>query len=488
MPRIRAVWSALIAVASAFAQAPAERMSATTSALSRQDFAQALELLRPALQQYPRNPQLWAMQGSAFAGEGNKQEALASFRAALKLAPDYLPALQGAAQIEYDAGSRAALPLLQHLLRLRPADRTGHGMLAVVEYQQGDCAAAVVHFQKAGVLFDSQPDALHAYATCLVKLKQLDQAATVLQRALALKPRDERERHTLAALQLMAHQPQDALTTLRPLLEAGNPDVMTLELAASAQEDCRDTAQAVATLRQAILLDPQNLNLYLDFANMSSAHDSFQVGVDVVSDGIGQLPKAAPLYLARGVLYAQLAQYDQAEADFETAHELDPRQSLSSAAQGMLAAQEDDLDRALATVHAKLARKPKDALLLYLQADFLAHKGVEPGTPEFQLARRSAERAVALQPSLSSARTVLAKLYAQTGNYPEAIEQCREALDRDPKDQTALYQLIQGLRKTGHRDEMADLLKRLALLRRQAAKEQSERYQYKLVEEDSEVR
>ena len=151
---------------------------------------------------------------------------------------------------------------------------------------------------------------------------------------------------------------------------------------------------------KAILLDPQNVNLYVDFANLCSAHDSFQVGIDVVSDGIGQLPKAVPLYLARGVLYVQLAQYEKAEADFETAHTLDPRQSLSSAAQGLLAVQEDDVNRALATVQAKLAQRPKDAPLLYLQADFLSQKGVEPGTAEFQLAMRSAKEAVALAAQL----------------------------------------------------------------------------------------
>jgi len=276
------------------------------------------------------------------------------------------------------------------------------------------------------------------------------------------------------------------LATLQPLLQAGNTDAGTLELAATAYEDSNDTPLAVATLRQAILLDPQNVNLYLDFANISSAHDSFQVGVNVVSDGIGQLPKAAPLYLARGVLYVQMADYDKAEADFETAHELDPRQSLSSAAQGLLAVQKDDLDRALATVQARLARKPNDALLLYLQADFLSQKGVEPGAPGFQLAMRSAKQAVSLQPALSGARTALAKLYLQAGNYPEAVEQCREALDRDPKDQTALYHLIQGLRKTGNKSEIPDLLKRLAQLRKQAAQEQRERSHYKLVEEDTE--
>lgn len=485
---IRRTWVTLAPIllfSCALAQTSGDRIDPIASALQSQEFAKALELLRPALQQSPGNAQLWAMQGAAYAGAGRKKEALAAYRTALKISPDYLVALQGAIQIEYENGSAAAIPLLKHLLRLRPADQTSHGMLAVLEYQQGNCAAAVIHFEKAGGLFDSQPDGLHAYAACLVKLKQLDKAAEVFQRALALRPQDGRERHLLAAVQLMAHQPRNALATLLPLLQASNPDAGTLELAATAYEDSKDTPQAVTTLRQAILLDPQNANLYLDFANLSSAHDSFQVGIDVVSDGIGQLPKAAPLYLARGVLYVQLAEYDKAEADFETAHELDPQQSLSSAAQGLLAVQENDLDRALATVQAKLAQKPKDAALLYLQADFLSQKGVEPGTPEFRLAMRSAQEAVALQPTLSAARTVLAKLYLQAGNYQEAIAQCRKALERDPKDQTALYHLIQGLRKTGDKREIPDLLKQLAMLRKQAAREQSERYQYKLVEEDA---
>jgi tetratricopeptide (TPR) repeat protein len=461
------------------------QIKAITSALQAGEFSRAVELTHTALKEYPGIAQLWAMQGAAYAGQGQNKQALDSFRTALKISPDYIPALQGAIQIEYSDGSATAIPHLKRLLNLRPADQTSHGMLAVLEYQQGNCAAAVVQFDKAGTLFGSKPEGLHVQAACLVKLKQLDKAVDVFQRILTLNPEDGRERHLLASLQLMAHHPQDALVTLQPLLQAGNADAATLELAATAYEDSKDTPQAVASLRQAILLDPHNANLYVDFANISSAHDSFQVGIDVVSDGIAQLPQAAPLYLARGVLYVQLAEYDKAEADFEKAHELDPLQSLSSAAQGMLAAQENDLDRALATVQAKLAQRPKDPILLYLRADFLSQKGVGPGTPEFELAMRSAQQAVALQPTLSGVRTVLAKLYLQAGSYSKAVEQSRKALERYPKDQTALYHLIQGLRKTGDKREIPDLLKRLAILRKQAAREESQRNQYKLVEEDT---
>jgi tetratricopeptide (TPR) repeat protein len=164
---------------------------------------------------------------------------------------------------------------------------------------------------------------------------------------------------------------------------------------------------------------------------------------------------------------------------------LNPNQSLSTAAQGLAAVEANDLDHALQSVQAKLARKPNDPLLLYLQADVLSQKGADPGTPEFQLAMQSAKKAVALQPTLAAARGVLAKLYMQTRQYAEAIEQCRKALVIDPKDQTAVYRLIQALRKTGEKKEIPELLQRLALLREQTTKEEKEHHRYKLFEEDT---
>jgi tetratricopeptide (TPR) repeat protein len=459
-----------------------EQIEAITTALRARDFDRAVELSRTALRDSPNDPQLWTLQGIALSEKGDARTALSAFHKALSLSPDYTAALEGAAQLHYEAGSREAVPLLNRLLRVRPGDPTGHAMLAVLEYRDGHCPAAVEHFERAGALLDSELDALHAYGTCLVRMKRLDAAATVFQRTVALRPDDGRERRLLAAIQLMAGQPKEAIQTLTPLLDGGNPDAETLQLASNAYEAIGDTTRAVSALRQAILLEPRNVSLYLDFANIAFAHQSFQVGINVINDAIGLQPEAAPLYVARGVLYVQLGDYEKAEADFERASELDPSQSLSAAAQGLAAAQANDLDRALVTVKEKLARKPNDAILLYVQADILAQKGPEPGTPEFRMALSSARKAVSLQPSLAAARGVLAKLYLQAGQNQQAIEQCRKALASDPKDQTALYRLIQALRKAGTKEEIPELLKRLALLREETAREERERYRYKLIE------
>jgi len=467
----------------AFAQTAADVIGPIASALRSAQFEKALKLLQPALHESPTNPQLWTLQGLAYSGQGDQKKARVSYESALKIAPDYLPALEGAAQLEYEAGSARAVPLLQHVLRLRPHDPTSHAMLAVLAYQKHNCAEAVQHFAQSGSLVESQPGGLQQYGACLVNLKQMNQAITVFEKLLNQNAADSHVRYQLAAVQLMAEHPKDAIDTLTPLLERTSVDARTLQLAAAAYEGNGDTREAVRVLRQAIVTDPRNVDLYLDFANLSMDHQSFQVGIDVINSGLSLQPEAPALYVARGVLNVQLAQYDEAEADFEKANSLDPAQAMGSVAQGLKAVQENDLGRALATVRTKLAKKPNDPFLLYLQADILAQKGANPGSPEFEAALRSAQKAVSLQPNLGAAHAVLAKLYLQAGRNQAAAQESRKALESDPKNQTALYHLIQALRKSGEKGELPGLLKRLADLRAEATRQERARNRYKLVEE-----
>jgi tetratricopeptide (TPR) repeat protein len=464
-----------------------DRAEPIAAALRAGEYAKALELLQPALQVSPGDTRLWAMQGAALAGEGDSKRALTSYRSALKISPDYLPALQGAAQIEFNMASPDAIPHLERLLRQRPQDEIGNGMLAVLEYQQNNCLEAVKHFEKTGPLFDSKPGALHANAICLVRLHRPEQAIPLLQRVLDQNPSDERERRLLASLQLMAREPEDALATLNPLLSS-MASADALDLASAAYEDEHETDKAVDSLRQAIVLDPDNVQLYVDFAAMASAHQSFQVGINAVNDGIGLHPNAAALYFARGVLQVQLAHYDLAQSDFETAYRLDPNQSLSTAALGLAAVQQNDLNRALSTVEERLERTPNSPVLLYLQADILLRNGAEPGTPNFRKAMRSAQNSVKLRPELGPAHAVLAKLYLQSGDYQQAVTECHRALEIDPADQASVYHLIQALRKSGQSGEIPGLLQRLAQLRQQATEKEREQYRFRLVDSNEPAR
>ena len=479
--------AALVFVVGALAQTSQDQIAAITSALQAREFEKAVQLTRVALEKSPRNPQLWTLQGIGLSSEKHTKQALDAFHHALQIAPDYLPALEGVAQIEYEAGTKEAVPLLQHILRLRPRDQTSHAMLGALAYKQRDCAEAVKHFEQSGPLLESQPAAMHQYSACLIDLKQTEKVVPIFQRILASHPDDSRARRSLAAVQLTVGQPQDAITTLQPLLDVGDPEVNTMELAAAAYEANKDTPAAVKILRSAIVRDPRNVALYVDFANVAMTHQSFQTGIEMLNAGLNLQPTAAELYLARGVLYVQLADYEKAEADFERAEQLDPHLSMSAAAQGMVAEEknQNDPDRALATVRTRLAKKSGDPFLWYLQAAILSQKAPPPGSPEFLQAIQSGRKAVALQPSLSAAHDVLGKLYLQAGQTGLAIKECRLALKDNPKDQTALYHLVLALRKTDDKTEVPALLKRLAQARQDATQEEAEHNRYKLVVEPS---
>jgi tetratricopeptide (TPR) repeat protein len=424
-------------------------------ALRAGNYAAALRLIDPALLESPNDPRLWSMQGLALSGLRRAPEALASYKHALKISPDYLPALEGAAQIEYEADNKNAIPLLQQILRARPDDATSHAMLGTMDYKRGNCRDAVLHFDRSQSALQSQPLALQQYGSCLAKVDRVDEAVTVFQKLVESNPTDAASRRRLAALQLTARRPKDAIATLQPLLLIEPPDPRVAELASAAYEADGNTPEGVSVLNRAVAANPRDIDLYVDLALLALDHHSFASGVEVMTSGLQVLPQAGPLYLERGILYVQLGDYAKAEADFAKAGELDPGQSVSEIARGKLAEQNGNLKEALETIERELRKKPND---------------VKPGSPQFHLALQSARQAVSRQPQMILARNLLGTLYMSKEDFQAAAEESRQVLKIDPGNESALYHLILALRRQGNQGELPALLKRLAQLHEAANK------------------
>jgi tetratricopeptide (TPR) repeat protein len=203
----------------------------------------------------------------------------------------------------------------------------------------------------------------------------------------------------------------------------------------------------------------------------------------MIDVGIKELPGVAALYVARGVLYIQLEQFEKGEADFATANRLDPGQTSGAVAEGLAQIQQSNLDEALATIRSKLKTHPEDAFLHYLEAQVISQNGAEVGTPQFKEAIAAASRAAKLKPDFVLAHDLLGNLYLKSGQLDESIRQSRFALHDSPSDQEALYHLIQALRKSGRdSNELPTLVKRLADLRAESRKTEASENKYKLYE------
>ncbi len=190
------------------------------------------------------------------------------------------------------------------------------------------------------------------------------------------------------------------------------------------------------------------MEAYLDFASLAFDHDSMQVGVDYLTAGLTQLPREPNLYLARGVLQAQLGRFPQAAADFAKANQLDPHLSFPKVAEGLVASQEHNSAQALSNFRAAAKARPDDALAQYLLAEALSEKSDAQGSADYKEDVAAAERATRLDPHMVAAHDLLATVYLRDNQLQKAVQQCRAALAADPSDQQAVYHLILALRKT----------------------------------------
>src|SRR3954469_19526059 len=166
----------------------AEVTRSIEAALNSRDFNGALQLTEAQLQRSPKNVRLWTLKGIALSRLNRNKDALTAYNSALRIAPDYLAALEGAAELEYNAGSNRAVPLLNRIAKLRPEDLTSHAMLGVIAYKQHDCATAVKHFRVSQQLIGSQTSALAQYASCLIELQQPEDAVAIFQKIQNLQP------------------------------------------------------------------------------------------------------------------------------------------------------------------------------------------------------------------------------------------------------------------------------------------------------------
>jgi tetratricopeptide (TPR) repeat protein len=465
----------------AFGRDPAVSVQTVTEALQTGDYGKALRQARLLVRARPKDPRAWTLEGIVLSRMKRSEESLQAFNNALRLQRDYLPAVEGAAQIEYNnKHSAEASRLLEHLVRHQPGNETAHAMLGVLYFERKDCSSAISHFEKSSEVIHNDLPALIEFGRCLLREHRALEAVPVFRRVLALQPVDWYMRYNLGVAEFQAHKYSETLQTLQPLLKEPHPNVDALNLASACYEAQNQTAKAVAALRRAIVLAPTDVRNYMDLGAISLDHGSFQVGIDIMDAGLRLMPNSWQLHAERGVLYVQLGDYQKAREDFEHASRLQPSQQMSSVAMGFELIQQNHLRQSMSYVQARLQQSPNDAVLNYLLAEILIRKGVRPGSPEFEKAVHAASRATRLKPDFVPARDDLAQLEMMAGHMQEVIVESKSALAADPSDQTAVYHLIVAYRNTHQTAKVAELVRHLAALSMAAQKQREQRNRVRL--------
>lgn len=431
----------------------AAQADAILKALRGRQFTAALELCAKDLKTQPANAQLWLFRGVALQGLGRAEDALESFRHASRLAPKLLPALEGAAQIQYKTGDPQCRRTLEQIVALRPDSAPAHGMLGVLAYEQKNCAEAVRQFELSGPQLNYNDAALWQFGNCLYKLHRPEEAAAKFTILLSLRNSDH-VRYNLGLALLQSKKAAEAVDVLRPLAAPApqRPDSEVLSLLAAAYEAAKHTPDALSALRCAAELYPREERHYIDFASICMEHSSLELGIEVLDVGVKNIPNSARLHATLGALLVRAGMPDRGFGEFKRAQELDPRAAYGDVGMSLALLQSDQLEASIVILRKQWAQSQTNPMISFMLAQALLRAGPEPGNFEFEEAQSLLKKTVALDPDHSRAHGLLGKNYALGGNVLSAIKELETALRLDPGDRTSAYQLALLYGKTGQKD------------------------------------
>lgn len=443
----------------------------------------ALKLIDDALAQSPADVRLWTMRGVACAEMQRMDESLAAYRKAIALKPDYLPALQGAAQIEYGTGRAEARGTLERILAIDAQNAVAHAMLGALAYDRRECKTALAHFERADALIRGSPQALWQSGHCLFLEDRPAEAAARFEQLLQTNGDGTRDAvvYNLALSWHAAGQHRKAIATLAPLASRNPPERDVIALLADLYAANQQVQEAIDTLRRGTTTYPRDEQFYVSLAALCLEHDSFDLGREVIEIGLRNVSSPKRLYAVRGILRAQLGELDEAQADFEHVSQLEPRQSGAVAGLSLTLQQTGRTEQSIAILREQARARPNDDAINVMLAQALLRGGLDERS--VAEARAALMRAMAAAPRRAIVRTELGKLHLKTGEVEKAIEQLQLAVDLDPSDKTPTYHLLIALRRAGRHDEARKLATRVRELLDEEKASEIARNRFRLVRE-----
>jgi tetratricopeptide (TPR) repeat protein len=493
------------------------------------DESRALALTRDLLAQHPTFEPALKLQGALLEDLGNGPDAIASFQAALKLAPTDPELLFKVGLYQLQAGHNAeAINLLTRALKYSPRDRDTLYYLAQAYHLNGDNDLALKTiqqclkvdpnnasvWQKYGELLCSSGDN-QAATQWLLKAQQsdptldridfdlgvasyrgmdLDHALEYSEQAAQRKPNDLTVQALLAAVYVKLGKWQDAAPIFQSILQIKSDDVPSLLGLGQCELELKNYQQAANLLEQLLHQDPTQIlaHFYLSKAYMGlgrTADAKYEADLhrtmleqtsssgpqgdadreNKVWDQARQLlldnkesaalqlfrdqskgPFATPAgsYVLAGTLYSSMDRPNDAERCLRKALQMEPTVRGAHTSLGILALQQDNLDKAENEFKAELALHPNDQSALAELGEIRYHQA------------RWADAANLLSKSKTTVPSLLFILcdsYFHLGNVKDA-NLTAELLVTYSKDQP---EAVQGVIDLLIRNQQQDLAKKL---------------------------
>lgn len=371
-------------------------------------FTEALAAADQALKLDPNNAEALYQRGATLHAMSQVPQALASYDAAIKAWPEHAEARLARAGLLIDLGRDAqALAEVEELHRLKPKDPRGTYLRALLAERAGDKAEAKAALKRITELLDPvpieyirfRPQLLMLNGLAHYSLGELEKSKPFLELATRQQPGSPLVK-LLAQLAIAEPNPNRAIELLDGYVKSQPGDGQALLMLASVYMSQGKHARATALMQEAL-------------KTRDSAEYRTALGLSLLQSGKASL----------------------GADELSKAYKADPKQTYAGLALVTIHLREGQTAKALAVADSLARSNPTNATVLTVQA--LAQAEAK----DFAAARAGYEKALKLDPTLSTAKLGLARLETQAGNYDAANKRLRDMLRNDERNVNVLLEL-----------------------------------------------
>jgi tetratricopeptide (TPR) repeat protein len=468
-------------------------------------YAKALEEFQQARDEHPRDAPIFNLLGITETKLGDLAQADVDYERAIAMNPAFTAARKNLA-VNLMTASRydEAEDQLDAALKLDANDKFLHSYLASLYLATQRDRMAVAQIDAAQPLIDNDPVLLSALTMACLRLHENAKALALIRTGEEKRAFDTSEEYQLALLMtesrmypeaverfriiektqqgswasridlalalLNADEAKEAAAILARLADERPNDKRATALLAWAYELAGENTKALGAYRAAVIADPDNADLRLDYARLLVETDRYAEAASIIQAGIERAPDSYALTIRQGSIETLQGRLADARRSFRAAIEDHPEISLGYFALAQSYMRDGHDQQALDVLATAHMRSQPDAKIEYLEGMVLAHLGRRD---EAVAALRASIR---LDAAVAEPHYELGRLLFEGGSFEPAKAELGRAAVLAPDHANAFYQLSRIYGRLGDAKKSAEMAQQtqrlLAQSREKALEEQ----------------
>ena len=407
----------------------------------------AVELIRQAIQQNEQ-PNYFFSLGNVFHSHRKLDEAVAAYRQAIRIKPDYADVHLNLGNALKERGSLDdAVAAYRQAIRIKPDYAAAYSNLGNAQMQRGSLDEAVAAYRQA---IRIKPDYTEAHSNLGNALKErgsLDEAVAACRQAIRIRPDFAEAHYNLGNALAERGSLDDVVAAYRQAIRIKPDYAAAYSNLGNALAERGSLDEAVAAYRQAIRIRPDFATVHYNLGNALKQRGTLDEAVAAYCQAVRIKPDYAEAHLNLGAVLSEQGRCDEAVAAYRQAILIKPDYAEAHSNLGNVLREQGSLDEAVAACRQAISIKPDYAAAYSNLGNALTERG------SFDDAVAAYHQAINIKPDFAEAHSNLGVALNEKGEAEAAVAACRQAIRINPDYAEAHSHLGNALKEGGRLDE-----------------------------------